>query len=99
MASFVIFNLKYKFGDKVEIYTLDMLTDNLCTASIFSKKHFQVPKLSDKNFEKEFAKILLDSKISTFIPILNEELLIAYKFKKNKEFEHIDFWSSKIIQI
>lgn len=92
----IISNIKNKFGDKVEIYTMDMLPDNLCTASIFSKKHFQVPKLSDKNFEKEFAKILLDNKISTFIPILNEELLIAYKFKKNKEFEHIDFWSSKI---
>jgi carbamoylphosphate synthase large subunit len=91
----IISNLKYKFRDKVEIYTMDMLPKNLCTSSIFSEKHFQVPKLNDKNFEKEFAKILLDNNISTFIPILNEELLIAYTFKKREEFEHIDFWSSK----
>ncbi len=92
----IISRLKSTYKNQIDIYTMDILPEHLCTASIFSEKHFQVPKLSDSNFENKFKKILIDNDISTFIPILNEEMVIAYELSKRKDFKHIDFWSSEI---
>ena len=92
----IISRLKSTYKNQIEIYTMDILPDHLCTASIFSKKHFQVPKLDDSNFENTFKKILIDNNISTFIPILNEELIIANSLRQKDNFKHIDFWTSDL---
>ena len=92
----IISRLKSTYRNQIDIYTMDILPEHLCTASIFSKNHFQVPKLSDSNFENIFKKILIDNDISTFIPILNEEMVIANKLSKRDDCKHIDFWSSDL---
>ena len=92
----IISRLKSTYKNQIEIYTMDILPNHLCTASIFSKKHFQVPKLGDSDFENIFEKILIDNNISTFIPILNEELIIAHKLRHKDNFKHIDFWTSDL---
>lgn len=92
----IISRLKSTYKNQIEIYTMDILPEHLCTASIFSKKHFQVPKLADSNFEDIFEKILINNNISTFIPILNEELIIGNKLSKKDNLKHIDFWTSDL---
>ncbi len=92
----IISRLKSTYKNQIEIYTMDILPDYLCTSSIFSKKHFQVPKLGNSDFEDIFEKILIDNNISTFIPILNEELIIANKLRQKDNLKHIDFWTSEL---
>ena len=92
----IISRLKSTYKNQIDIYTMDILPEHLCTASIFSENHFQVPKLSDSSFENKFKKILIDNDISTFIPILNEEMVIANKLRKSDDCKHIDFWSSDL---
>lgn len=92
----IISRLKSTYKSQIDIYTMDMLPEHLCTASVFSEKHFQVPKLSDKNFENVFEKILINNNISTFIPIMNEELILANKLSLKENYKHIDFWTSDL---
>ena len=62
----------------------------------FQKNIFKYLNLGDSDFENIFEKILIDNNISTFIPILNEELIIANKLRHKDNFKHIDFWTSDL---
>ncbi|MGF2634881.1 ATP-grasp domain-containing protein [Acinetobacter johnsonii] len=84
--------LKANWGSEIEIIITDTNDKDYVTSSIFSSYYYKVPKASDPKFKSEIIKIITKHNVNMYIPILNEEIIIANEIKK--EFKKLNVWCS-----
>ncbi len=87
--------LKARWIDRIKLILTDIYDEKLVTTSIFSDKFYKVPPAYDNNFEKVIIEIILNEKVDTYIPILNDELILASKLMVDVRFTNVDIWSSE----
>jgi carbamoylphosphate synthase large subunit len=87
--------LRSNWGTTFKLLLTDIFDDYLVTASLLSDKFFKIPYAIDPAFEHSIVRILLEEKVQTYIPVLNEEIVLAAKLSKEERFRHVDFWSSQ----
>ncbi|EIM38193.1 ATP-grasp fold domain-containing protein [Acinetobacter sp. HA] len=86
----MISRLKAYFGDQINLVGIDINSKELVTSSLLLDHFYQVPKSNHPEFEDSVRKIIRLHNIDTFIPVLNDEILLASKLKK--EFVNLDMW-------
>lgn len=87
--------LRSNWGTKFRLLLTDIFDEYLVTATVLSDKFFKVPYAIDPGFEDSVVKIMVEEKVQTYIPVLNEEIVLAAKLSEDERFRHVDFWSSQ----
>lgn len=90
----MVSRLKANWGDQLEIIITDINDPELVTASLLADKYCKVPMANSNDFEKIIERIIVENNVDTYIPLLNEEIVVAQNIKK--KYEHIDVWSNDI---
>lgn len=88
--------LRSTYGSALRIIVTDVFDPYLVTTSILADGFYKAPYANDPQFESFIVDILEAEKITTYIPILNEEIILAAKLRGAEGYEHIDFWSSPL---
>jgi carbamoylphosphate synthase large subunit len=83
------------WGTDIYIAGVDIFEKKLVTSSIFLDDFFQVCRSSNPMFSHEISKIIKDSEIDIFIPILNDEIALAANLQRDSNFKGVQFWSSE----
>jgi carbamoylphosphate synthase large subunit len=86
--------LRSSWGNHIRLVLTDIYDECLVTTSLLGDKFFKVPCASDPSFELAIVNILLHENINTYIPILNDEIILGAKLSQDDRFRHIDIWSS-----
>lgn len=96
-ASFAVASrIRANWGKGVKLILTDIFNKNLVTASVLADKFFKVPIACAPGFREAICDIILAEGVQTYIPILNDELILAANLMKDARFSHVDFWSSEI---
>lgn len=88
--------LRSSYGSDLKIIVTDIFDEHLVTTSVLADRFYKAPYANDPKFETFIVDILEAEKITTYIPILNEEIILAAKLRAAEEYKHIDFWSSSL---
>jgi hypothetical protein len=83
------------WGANVRLLVTDIFPRELVASSLLADAHFQVPIASDPSFRANIIDILRSENVGTYIPILNEEVILAADLAADDRFSGIDFWSSQ----
>jgi carbamoylphosphate synthase large subunit len=94
----IISTMRSIWGDRLVITGTDINPAHLVTGSLLVDKFIQVGRASDPDYSGHLGAILLSENIGVYIPILNEEIVIASKLSKMPEFRHIEFFSNEIYE-
>src|ERR1043166_53182 len=95
-AAFAIASrLRANWGLDLRLVITDIYDAHLVTASVLADGFYTVPRADDPCFEERLADILSHEGVSTYIPILNEEINAAYRLSATGRFPNVDFWSSE----
>eukprot|EP01093_Parvamoeba_rugata_P011800 TRINITY_DN3303_c0_g1_i15.p1 TRINITY_DN3303_c0_g1~~TRINITY_DN3303_c0_g1_i15.p1 ORF type:complete len:319 (+),score=23.49 TRINITY_DN3303_c0_g1_i15:60-1016(+) len=84
------------WGDEVRIVSVDINPAELVTTSLLSDAFVQVPLASSPEYENSIRSILSSEDIDVYVPILNEEHLVAQKILGDLAFGNLDVWSSEL---
>lgn len=88
--------IRANWGNGVKIIVTDVFDSKLVTSSIISDKFFKVPFANTPDFEDALIEIILRERIDVYIPVLNDEIFVAWQLMSDPRFKNIDFWSSEI---
>ena len=88
--------IRANWGNRVKIIVTDVFDSELVTSSIISDKFFKVPFANTSDFEDALIEIILKEKIDVYIPVLNDEIVVAWRLMSDPRFKDIDFWSSEV---
>nr|WP_315229876.1 ATP-grasp domain-containing protein [uncultured Limnohabitans sp.] len=88
--------LRSSWGGDIKIVLTDVNDEHLISASILADAFYKVPAAKDPIFRERIMEILQTEKVTTYIPILNDELVLAAELAKIEAYKNIDFWSSDI---
>ena len=88
--------IRANWGNNIKLILTDIYDENLVTTSLLADKFYKVPHAKDPSFSKVLGDIIIHEGVQTYIPILNEEIIIAAKFITDEQFSHVDFWSSEV---
>lgn len=86
--------LRATWGNTIKLVVTDIYDENLVTASLLADKFYKVPYANAPSFGKALRDIMLNESIQTYIPILNDEIVLANGMAKDPALRHVDFWSS-----
>ena len=88
--------LRAVWGDAVRIVSVDINPQELVTTSLLSDAFIQVPLADDPAYESRIRNILLSEGIDIYVPILNEEHVVAQAIIEDPDFGDLDVWSSEL---
>jgi hypothetical protein len=88
--------LRSSWGSDIKIILTDVNDEYLVSASVLADAFYKVHPAKDPGFRDQIMKILSVEKVTTYIPILNDELILAADLAKSVLYKDIDFWSSDI---
>ena len=88
--------LRAVWGDEVRIVSVDINPPELVTASLLSDTFVQVPFADNPAYENKIRAIVLSEGIDVYVPILNEEHLVAQNIIGDPNFGGLDVWSSEL---
>lgn len=92
----IVTRLRSSWGTDIKIVLTDVNDEHLVSASVLADVFYKVPVAKDPIFRERIMEILLAEKVTTYIPILNDELVLAADLSKLVAYKDIDFWSSDI---
>lgn len=87
--------LRAGWDTKLRIVVTDIYDPHLVTTSLLADAFYKVPLANDPSFEEKLADILTREAVSTYIPILNDEIRAAYRLSATGRFSGVDFWTSE----
>jgi hypothetical protein len=87
--------LRAGWNTDLRIVITDIHDAHLVTTSILADAFHKVPPANDPGFEEALADILTRESVSTYIPILNDEIRVAGKLSASGQFGGVDFWASE----
>jgi carbamoylphosphate synthase large subunit len=85
--------LRANWGSQLKIVITDIFDEHLVTASFLADTFIKVPYANDSQFGQSIIDIILSENIQTYIPILNDELILAASLMAQPLFSQVDFWS------
>lgn len=86
--------LRSSWGSDIRIILTDVNQEHLVSASVLADQFYQVQPAKDSAFREQIMEILRAEKVTTYIPILNDEIILAAELAKLAVYKDIDFWSS-----
>ena len=69
--------IRANWGNNIKLILTDIYDENLVTTSLLADKFYKVPHAKDPSFSKVLGDIIIHEGVQTYIPILNEEIIIA----------------------
>ncbi len=88
--------LRAHWGTAIRLIVTDINEAHLVTSSLLADACLRVPYASDPAFPALLADIIEREGVQTYIPILNDELVLAARLQAEPRFAHVDFWSSPL---
>jgi len=96
-ASFAIASrIRANWGENVRLILTDIYDEHLVATSLLADKFYKVPYVSDPSYSRIIGDIILSEGVQTYIPILNDEIILAANLSRENKLNHVDFWSSDI---
>lgn len=86
--------LRAVWGDECKIVAMDTNPRHLVTSALLADRFIQSPPVRDESFLGFVEYIVGEESISTYIPILNDEFVVAQALKNR--FASVDVWTSSI---
>ncbi|WP_374347860.1 ATP-grasp domain-containing protein [Chitinimonas sp.] len=86
--------LKAIWGNGIRLIASDVNSASMVSTSLLADAYHQVPYANSPLFEGCIVDLLRDESVNHYIPILNEEIVLAGELADNNVYSHIDFWSS-----
>ncbi|RMB08615.1 ATP-grasp domain-containing protein [Eilatimonas milleporae] len=87
--------LRASWGMDIRLVVTDIFEAKLVTTSLLADAFHTVPRADDPAFEAALRDIMTSENITTYIPILNDEIKLAAILAGEDAFAHVDIWSSE----
>ncbi len=84
------------WGADVRIVAVDINPAELVTTSLLADSFVQVPLVNDPAYEKCIRELIEAEQVNTFIPILNDEHVVAVNLLSDPALAKLDVWSSEL---
>lgn len=88
--------LRAHWGADIRLVVTDSNPAHLVTTSVLADACVQVPYASDPGFQALLEGIIEREGVQTYIPILNDEIVLAARLQADPRYAHVDFWSSPL---
>jgi carbamoylphosphate synthase large subunit len=88
--------LRANLGEDVRLIITDSNDPHLVSTSLLADACIRVPYANDPAFPALLADIIEREGVQTYIPILNDEIVLAARLQADPRYAHIDFWSSPL---
>ena len=92
----IIARLRMIWGSTIQLVGTDINPRHLVTSSILLDEFYQVSNSESGEFANEISILIREKKIDMYIPILNEEIVIAGELSEIDSFTKTSFWSSDL---
>jgi carbamoyl-phosphate synthase large subunit len=92
----IISRLRAIWGTEIYLAGVDIFEKRLVTSSNFLDDFFKVCRADSPEYSHEISRLIGDLNIDIFIPILNNEILLAAHLQTDARFKDVQFWSSEI---
>ena len=81
-----ILALRRNWGTSIKIVSMDINPKHLITSSLLSDKYYKVPPTANPEFKNSVVDIISNENISTYIPFIDDEILVAASLYEQKQF-------------
>jgi carbamoylphosphate synthase large subunit len=88
--------LRAHWGSDIRLIVADINEPHLVTASLLADAYVRVPYANDPSFAQVVGDVIEREGVQTYIPILNDEIVLAARLQADPRFAHVDFWSSPL---
>jgi carbamoylphosphate synthase large subunit len=88
--------LRAHWGEDIRLIITDSNPAHLVTTALLADAFVQVPYASDPAFRPLLEDLIAREGVQTYIPILNDEIVLAAALQSDARFGHVDFWSSPL---
>jgi carbamoylphosphate synthase large subunit len=88
--------LRAHWGEDVRLIITDSNPAHLVTTALLADLCVQVPYASDPGFQALLEDLIEREGVQTYIPILNDEIVLAARLQADPRFAHVDFWTSPL---
>jgi carbamoylphosphate synthase large subunit len=88
--------LRAHWGAAIRLIITDSNPPHLVTTSLLADACVRVPYANDPGFAALLADLIEREGVQTYIPILNDEIVLAARLQAEPRWAHVDFWSSPL---